>query len=239
MLTKNKIKFARSLRSKKERYSHNCFIIEGEKIVNEALRSQIVINEVIGLNSFAESIDNKLFTIASEKDLKNMSALKHSPGVMAIANFIDWGELNTDSGKYILLDNVNDPGNLGTIIRIADWFGFDGVICSLSTVDVYNQKVVQASMGSLFRIPVWYKDLKKVIKDSSLTTIAAVMNGEDFSDFTFPESGFLLMGSESHGISDELTLLIDNPLTIPRLGKAESLNVSVAAGILCQAFSTK
>lgn len=237
MLTKNRIKFARSLRSKKERYTHSCFIIEGEKIVGEALDSQIDIEEVIGLASIADSLDNKLFTEASKKDLDSMSSLKQSPGVLAIAKFIDWGELRLDKGKFILLDNINDPGNLGTIIRIVDWFGLDGIICSPTSVDVYNQKVVQASMGSLFRVPVWYADLKKVIQDSPLSTLAAVMNGEDFTKFPFPDSGLLLMGSESHGISDEIISLIDSPLTIPRIGNAESLNVSVAAGILCQAFS--
>jgi len=237
MLTKNRIKFARSLRSKKERYSHSCFIIEGEKIVTEALNSQIDIDEVIGLDSFANIMDEGLFTTASKKEMDSLSSLKHSPGVLAIANFIDWGEPLLDKGRFVLLDNINDPGNLGTIIRIVDWFGLDGIICSPTSVDVYNQKVVQASMGSLFRVPVWYADLEKTIKDSPLPTIAAVMEGEDFTKFSFPDSGLLLMGSESHGISDELISLVDTPLTIPRKGNAESLNVSVAAGILCQAFA--
>ncbi len=237
MLTKNKIKFVRSLRSKKERYSHNCFVIEGEKIVQEALNSNFEVDDVYALDSFDLSNDNIAMSLASKKEMDAMSGLKQAPGILAVAKFKNWGPIDLNKGKYILLDTLNDPGNLGTIIRIADWFAFDGIICSTTSVDVYNQKVVQSSMGSLFRVPVWYADLKNVIEESPLPCIAAVMKGEDFRGFSFPKSGLLLLGSESHGVSDELLSLIDSPVTIPRLGKAESLNVSVAAGILCQAFS--
>jgi TrmH family RNA methyltransferase len=237
MLTKNKIKFARSLRSKKERYAHNYFIIEGEKIVDEAINSLFEMHSIIGLKNFKDRYSGIDFHIASSQEMKTISSLKNSPGVLAIVKCKDWSNLSLAKGKYLLLDRLNDPGNLGSIIRISDWFGLDGIICSHSSVDVYNQKVVQASMGSLFRTPVWYENLDEIISKSKLPSFAAVMEGEDFSQFAFPNDGLLIMGSESHGVDENLLKIIDHSITIPRIGNAESLNVSVAAGILCQRFT--
>ena len=237
MLTKNKIKFIRSLASKKERYSQRLFIIEGEKLIGEALKSGIVIEEIIGLEDFKSNYNSDLFSMASKKEMERISLMKKAPGILALAKFMDWGELKLDRGKFIALDRINDPGNLGTIIRIADWFGIDGIICSNESVDVYNEKVVQSSMGSIVRIPLYYEDLSAILKKCSLPKLAAAMEGDDFASFSFPASGILLMGSESHGISEELLPLIDHQITINRIGSAESLNVGVAAGILCQAFT--
>ena len=237
MLTKNKIKFIRSLRNKKERYAHQNFIIEGEKLLGEAMKSGIVINEIFGIASFEKDFDPNLFHKVAEKEMDRLSSLKNSPGILAIAKYMDWGKLNLNKGKFLVLDRINDPGNLGTMIRIADWFALNGIICSSDSVDVYNEKVVQSSMGSVFRVPVYYENLIELVENCRLAKIAAVMNGEDFSSFSFPESGLLIMGSESHGISDELLSLINHPITIKRIGSAESLNVGVAAGILCQAFT--
>jgi len=239
MLTKNKIKFIRSLRNKRERYTHQNFIIEGEKLLGEAMKSGIIINEIIGLASFEKDFDPNLFYKASEKEMDRLSSLKKSPGILAVAKYMDWDRLNLDKGKYLVLDRINDPGNLGTMIRISDWFGLDGIICSSDSVDVYNEKVVQSSMGSIFRVPIYYENLDEIVKNCKLPKIAAVMNGEDFSSFSFPQSGLLIMGSESHGISDTLLSHIDFPITITKIGGAESLNVGVAAGILCQAFTSK
>jgi len=239
MLTKNKIKIIRSLANKKERYSHGRFVIEGEKIINEALTLGVAIEELIVREDLKDRIKTSKITLASKKDMDRCSALKHAPGVLAICPLIKWDPPKIASGKYIMLDGVNDPGNLGTIIRIADWFGLDGIICSKETVDVYNQKVVQASMGSVFRIPVWYRDLKEFISTNKASTalIAADIDGDNCNDFSFPDNGILLLGSESHGISDQLLTLVDHKLTIPKVGEAESLNVSVAAGIICARFA--
>lgn len=237
MLTKNIIKFTRSLANKKERYSQSLFIIEGVKIVREAIELGLPIDSIYASSNQLNKIDSELVTEASSKDMERCTSLKKAPGILAILPFLEKPKLDLNKGKYILLDRINDPGNLGTIIRIADWFGLDAIICSEDSVDVYNQKVVQSSMGSIFRIPVYYEDLEKVIKDNSLPVIAADMNGDDFSTFKYPSSSLLLMGSESHGISDELLALVDHKITIPRIGEAESLNVSVATGILCQAFA--
>lgn len=237
MLTKNKIKFIRSLANKKERYSQQQFIVEGEKIVSEALKLRIPIDELIIEEDFSNKFSENGPVIASKKDMERCSSLKQAPGVLAILPFLPQPDLDLSNGKFILLDRVNDPGNLGAIIRVADWFAFDGIICSDNSVDVYNQKVVQASMGSVFRVPVWYKDLKQIIKDSDMDVIAADLKGEVIDDFVFPKNGMLLMGSESHGIDEELISLVNTKITIPKLGDAESLNLSIATGIICEKFS--
>lgn len=234
MLTKNKIKFIRSLASKRERYSHRNFIIEGEKGIEEALNSDFEIEEIFGLESYENSYAIDLFTKAKKNELERMSSLSTAPGVIALMRFKDWGSFEPTKGKFIMLDSLNDPGNLGTIIRIADWYGIDGIICSKDSVDVYNSKVVQSSMGSVLRIPVWYEDLKEILKTSSLDNYGALMEGKDFKKVKFAENSILILGSESHGISEELIPFVKNQITIPRKGRAESLNVSVAAGILCQ-----
>lgn len=237
MLTKNIIKFIRSLSNKRERYTQSLFIIEGEKIVLEALEIGVAIKSIYASPEWINKIESNRIEEASSKDMERCTSLSKSPGILAVLPFLEKPELDVNKGKYILLDRINDPGNLGTIIRIADWFGLDGIICSEGSVDVYNQKVVQSSMGSIFRMPVWYENLEAIMEKSSLSVIAADMNGEDFSSFKFPSSGLLLMGSESHGISDNLLNRVDQRITIPRIGKAESLNLSVATGIICQAFS--
>lgn len=237
MLTKNKIKFIRSLANKKERYSHQQFIIEGEKIVNEALNIGIPIDELIIEENYRSQFLSTELTIASKKDMERCSSMKQAPGVLAVLPFLSHPKNDFNKGKYILLDRINDPGNLGSIIRIADWFSIDGIICSNDSVDVYNPKVVQASMGSILRVPVWYNDLSQVIANSELKVIAADLEGEDVNSFVFPQNAMLLMGSESHGINDELLALIDYRVTIPKKGLAESLNLSVATGILCEKFS--
>jgi TrmH family RNA methyltransferase len=237
MLTKNKIKIIRSLANKKERYAQQLFIIEGEKIVQEAIEMEVPISEIVSLADQKEKIQFPHLSIASKQDMERCSALKQSPGVLALVPFLTWKDPDLSSGKYIVLDGIKDPGNLGTIIRIADWFEIDGIFCSNDSVDVYNQKVVQASMGSIFRIPVWYRDLPAFLSTCKLTKMAADMEGEDFASYDFPKNGLIVMGSESHGISDRVKSLTNASITIQRKGKAESLNVSVAAGIICERFS--
>ena len=174
--------------------------------------------EIIGLGSFENNFKSNLFSAASKKEMERITLMKKAPGILALAKFMDWGKLNLEKGKYLALDRINDPGNLGTIIRIADWFGIDGIIYANEPVDVYNEKVVQSSMGSIFRIPLYYEDLNAILKNCALPKLAAAMEGDDFASFSFPESGILLMGSESHGISEELLPLIDHQITINRIG---------------------
>jgi len=176
--------------------------------------------------------------LISGKEMESISVLKTTPGILAIGDVLRWKKPNFEVGKYIFLDRINDPGNLGTIIRIADWFGFDGIVCSKGSVDIYNPKVIQASMGSIFRVPVFYEDFDLLLPQvyQKIEIIGADMKGEAIQTFKFPKNGFLLMGSESHGISKGLHQYLRHKVTIPKYGKAESLNVAVATGILANQF---
>lgn len=196
--------------------------MEGEKVVEELIASNFRVQSVYSTVPFSSA------ELISEKELRKLSALKNPNKVIAVAQTMSYDvEHGTSS---ILLDGVSDPGNLGTLIRIADWFGVTQIICSSSVADCYNPKVVQAAMGSLFRIKVIYTDLVEFVSESVLPTYSAVMDGEGPDTVSGPFN--LIMGSESHGIRDELVQLSDQSITIPRTGAAESLNVSVAAGIL-------
>jgi TrmH family RNA methyltransferase len=221
MLSNSQIKKIRSLQQKKFRKEHGEFVVEGEKIVHELMQSEY---EVVGHYSTIEGDDSELI---SNKELDRITGLKKGNRSIAVAKM---KETFAQEVSSILLDGVNDPGNLGTIIRIADWYGIKQVICSLDTADCYNSKVVQSTMGSLFRINVVYTDLKKYISDSKFETYAAVMDGENVNKI---EGAFnLLMGSESHGIREGLDQDAAKRVTIARKGRAESLNVGVATGIL-------
>ncbi len=238
MITKNRIKFIRSLHRKKERIQHQMFIVEGEKPVQEILLSGIPVDSIY----FTENIFSKQPEIKGElissKDMSSVSAMKTPPGILAVCDYLQWKKPDFKTGKYILLDRINDPGNLGTIVRIADWFGIDAIVCSTESVDIYNPKTIQASMGSLFKIPVFYLDLGKFISelDKNIIVIGADMFGSSLKEFNFPDNGFLLMGSESHGIDPKLDSVITHKVAIQKSGSAESLNVAVATGILVNKF---
>lgn len=236
MISKADIKYIRSLRQKKYRQKHEAFVVEGEKMVAELMASnlELIKGFSVGIHPHFQSI--------SERELESISQLSTPNQLLAVAR-IPQVELDWDKFKnklVIALDGVKDPGNLGTIIRIADWFGVEDLICSVDTVDAYNSKVVQASMGSIFRVRLHYLSLNQFVKDyeqqfSSQPMYAANMQGENAFETTL-KNGLLIMGSESHGLSAEV-LQKTTSITIPRYGSAESLNVAVATGILCAQFS--
>lgn len=238
MITKNRIKFIRSLHRKKERIQHQMFIVEGEKPVKEFLQSGLPIDSIYYTDVQYSKIPEMQGELISSKDMSLVSTMKSPPGIVALCDYLKWKNPNFNSGKYILLDRINDPGNLGTIVRIADWFGIDAIVCSADSVDIYNSKTIQASMGSLFKIPVFYVDLYKFISelDKKITVIGADTVGTSLGEFIFPENGLLLMGSESHGIDPKIDSIITHKVTIPKSGNAESLNVAVATGILVNKF---
>ena len=222
MLSNSIIKKIRSLQQKKARKEHGEFIVEGEKAVEELLASAFRVKSIYSTVPFSSA------ELISEKELQRLSALKSPNKVIAVAQTMSYeAEHGTSS---ILLDGVNDPGNLGTLVRIADWFGVTQLVCSSSVADCYNPKVVQAAMGSLFRVKVIYADLVQFVSESDLPPYSAVMDGEKPDTVSGPFN--LIMGSESHGVRNELVQLSDQRITIPGTGAAESLNVSVAAGIL-------
>ena len=222
MLSNSHIKKIRSLHSKKFRKQHGQFIVEGEKVVAELLNSDF---SVVSVYSTMPMDSAELIT---QKELEKISVLKSPNKIVAIAETQSFDSVHGTSA--ILLDGVNDPGNLGAIIRIADWFGVSQLICSSNVADCYNPKVVQSAMGSLFRVKVVYTDLIEYVSVSKIPTYCAVMDGESPSAAQGPFN--LVLGSESHGIRSELLDLSQHKITIPGKGETESLNVSVAAGIL-------
>jgi len=238
MITKNRIKFLRSLHRKKERIQHQMFIIEGEKPVQELLLSGKPIDSIYYTDILNKKYPEIKGELVSSQDMSLVSAMKSPPGILAVCDYFKWNNPDFNRGKYILLDRINDPGNLGTIVRIADWFEIDAIICSKDSVDMYNPKTIQASMGSVFRIPVFYSNLDIFILNlsKSAVIIGADIVGTSIQEFNFPKDGFLLMGSESHGIDPKLESIITHKVTIPKMGNAESLNVAVATGILVNKF---
>ena len=225
------------------------FIAEGSINVIDFIKSGI---NVIGLfatdkwmQTNKQNIANKNLTLVSTKELKKISALSSPSEVLAILSLPITNEVNNISieNLTLALDSISDPGNLGTIIRTADWFGIKQIFCSSNTVDAYNPKVVQATMGSLARVEVIHTDLKKLFtnKPKNLPIFGAVLNGEPITKFKPQENGIILIGSEAHGISNELLPYITQKITIPSVNQnlsnnLESLNASVANAIICYAL---
>lgn len=177
----------------------------------------------------------KLFEV-NNAELDKISTLQTPQGILALVNIPSAQKIDTNRlrNKFsLVLDDVQDPGNLGTIIRTADWFGIDDIICSEQTVEAYNPKTVQATMGSLARMNIFYTNLKSFIEETKLPLYGALLNGNSVYDTNWGNEGLILLGNEGHGISKELINMITSPITIPRIGKAESLNVAVSAAIIC------
>jgi TrmH family RNA methyltransferase len=234
MLTKNQIKLIRSLSLKKNRQKHGLFIVEGEKLVNEVLSSDW---EVEGIYATKEWLGENA-TIISNNDLSRISSLKTPNKVVAVVK-IKKGSLDITSNTVLALDGVKDPGNLGTIIRLADWFGVEDIICSDDCVDYLNPKVVQSSMGSFTRVNLHYTSLLDAFKKySDYKLFMTVLNGTPLSEMTNADKKIVVMGSESKGISNKILELTSDKITIPKSksSKAESLNVSVAAAIILSAI---
>ena len=235
-LSKNYIKLITSLSQKKYRQKHKLFVVEGVKVVHEFLNSSYELEIVFSTDTDFSSTDK--FIEVTDQELKKISSLKNPNKVLAIFKIPN--QINPIMGGLILaLDSINDPGNLGTIIRLCDWFGIEQLVCSNETVDCFNSKVVQASMGSLTRVAVSYLDLKKYLQNASVPIFVADMDGLDVYKTKLPDSAVLVLGNEANGISDEIKQLVTTKITIPRYGafqQTESLNVATASAILLSEF---
>lgn len=228
-LSKNKIKWIRSLRLKKNRDAEGLFVVEGTKMVQEILtyRNATVKCIITTEATFPESHETYLTDAAT---MKVLSGLNTPSSLLAI---VEKPQFPLEpSGWTLALDGIQDPGNMGTIIRTADWFGISEIVCSVNTVDCFNPKVVQSTMGSIFRVRVRYENLTEYFQKEARPVYGALLEGKNMYDFQNPEEGVLLMGNEGKGISDALLETISHPIHIPGKGGAESLNVSVATGIL-------
>ena len=235
-LSKNHIKLITSLSQKKYRQKHKLFVVEGVKVVQEFLNSSYEL-DIVFSSDINFSSTNKFIKV-TDQELKKISSLKNPNKVLAIFKIPNQINPIID-GLILALDSINDPGNLGTIIRLCDWFGIEQLVCSNETVDCFNSKVVQASMGSLTRVAVSYLDLKKYLQNASVPIFVADMDGLDVYKTKLPDSALLVLGNEANGISDEIKQLVTTKITIPRYGafqQTESLNVATASAILLSEF---
>jgi len=238
MVSKNQIKLISSLQQKKQRIAHQLFIAEGIKGVQELLDASFELDHLYTTQNDFEMVSNNQKTVVSDADLKKISALATPNTCLAVFKMPKEKKIEA-SGLILVLDSVRDPGNLGTIMRLCDWFGIQQLICSKETVDIYNPKVVQATMGSIARVNVSYVDLNDFLTTTSLPVFGTFMNGDNIYKTALPQEGIIVMGNEANGISPELEKIIKNRLTIPRFGtiqKTESLNVATATAIVLSEF---
>ncbi len=239
MITKNQIKYIKGLSLKKNRIKEQCFVVEGEKCLAELLNSSFEIVELFALKDWID--ENKVIfdkiQAVSFKGLERISNLKSPNKVLAVVKLKKQEILQQESVVTLVLDDINDPGNLGTIIRMCDWFGVKQIICSENTVDIYNPKVVQSTMGSLFRIHIIYANLSTYLAKVTTPIYGAYMDGKNVKDIKINQKVHLVMGNEANGISEKIEKYISKKVVIKNIGgNTESLNVAVATSILLHEF---
>ncbi|MDI9309525.1 MAG: RNA methyltransferase [Limnohabitans sp.] len=238
MVSKNQIKLITSLTQKKFRKEHNLFIAEGIKVIQELLDASYELVDLFYINDTFPSVEDSKKTQISGQELKKISSLTSPNNSLAIFK-IPLLRTPKKEGLIIALDDIRDPGNLGTIIRLCDWFGINQLICSEETVDAYNPKVVQATMGSLSRVNINYVDLKKFISNSKIPVFGTFMEGDNIYKNCLPNEGIIVLGNEANGISKEVENLVTQKISIPRFGDTqatESLNVATATAIILSEF---
>ncbi|MFT4153098.1 RNA methyltransferase [Parafilimonas sp.] len=241
MLSRNEVKYIQSLGHKKNRDAEGCFVAEGVKIVGELIQAGFVTKKIYALPDWAaanKNIDNMIEV--DEAGLKRVSNLETPNKVVAVVEKKKLPKNPVFENKITLvLDGIQDPGNLGTIIRTADWFGIESIIASFDTADVYNAKVVQSTMGSIARVNVIYTDLHKFLSASKMPVYGAMLNGEDISAIKKMNECFVVIGNEGKGIREDIQFFIQKKISIPKIGDAESLNAAVAAGIVLYCLRCK
>ncbi len=253
MLGKNKIKLIKSLEYKKFRTENNLFVAEGEKLIMALLDSAIEIEELVGTADFLAGKQGLLrgvkeITEAGDKEMDSASFLKSTPPCLAICRIPEYpATLVSPSGGLVLcLDGIQDPGNLGTIVRLAEWFGIADIVCSEDTADLYSPKAVQATMGALAGVRVHYRSLERFLEESAgqeIPVFGTFMNGEPVYTTPLPSYGIIVAGSEGNGIRPELLPFVSQRITIPEFSdgrkRSESLNVSVAMAIVLSEFKRR
>lgn len=233
MVVKSQIKLIRSLHQKKYRNQHGLFFVEGKKTVQELLDSDFrphsIYSTDVSIFDISEHISKKI----TSAELKQISALKNPNGVLGVFHMPETQKVDFNDW-IVVLDDVQDPGNLGTIIRLCDWFGIRNLVCSKNTVDCYNPKVLQATMGSISRVSISYLDIAVFLKESKIPSYGAFMDGTSIYEHSFPDQGILILGNEGNGISEVVGALVSKKITIPQYGNrtTESLNVGTAAAVL-------
>ncbi|MFS4469556.1 TrmH family RNA methyltransferase [Maribacter sp. 2210JD10-5] len=233
MVVKSELKLIKSLQQKKCRKEHGMFVMEGKKAVSEVLLSSLKVYALFVTkgNEILESGVKPI--LVTEKELQQMSGLKNPNGVLGVFHIPEALPIK-GNGWILMLDGIQDPGNMGTIIRLCDWFGITNVVCSKETVDCYNPKVLQATMGAITRINILYEDLDVFLESTTLPVYGTFMGGASVYGQEFPQKGILIMGNEGQGISERIHHLCQHKIGIPQFGKmtGESLNVATATAIL-------
>jgi len=234
MLSKNQQKIIQKLQQKKYRNELGLFVVEGKKGILEFVQAGFKVEAIFATSLFSEQLNKLPLTLISKEELSKISTLKNPDEGVAIFHQPKRKGI-LQEGIILALDNIQDPGNLGTLIRLCDWFGIETLLCSEQTVDCYNPKVVQASMGSLSRVEVHYLPLEGFLATCALPVYVATLEGENLYTTTFPEDCVIVLGNEANGVSPEVTALANGAITIPRFGRrqqAESLNVAMAGAII-------
>ncbi len=238
MLSKNQLKFIRGLKKKKIRQTKQLFLAEGIKVVEELINSSFVMHQIYATESYSNSYNVAEIQTISDKELQMISEFSSPNQIVGVFEIPKPLKINKQ-GITVVLDEINDPGNLGTIIRLCDWFGVSQLVCSENTVDCYNQKVVQASMGSLTRVAINYTDIGVYLEDESRTIYGTFLNGENIYTSQLEENAIIVFGNEANGISIDIEKLIDEKITIPQFGEhhdTESLNVAMSTAIFLSEF---
>ena len=238
MVSKNQIKLITGLHQKKFRQSQELFFAEGIKVIRELLQSDFELEHLYETESLFPEVSMAQKSTISESELKKISALTTPNNCLAVFKIPIQKPL-VESGLIVALDAIRDPGNLGTIMRLCDWFGVEQLVCSFETVDVYNPKVIQATMGSISRVAVHYIDLQSFLEKTKLPVFGTFMDGKNIYTEKLPNEGIIVMGNEANGISSGVEKIAANRISIPRFGKlkqTESLNVATATAIILSEF---
>jgi len=243
-MTKNQQKLIKSLREKKNRTELGLFLVEGSKNVLELLNTDFEIENLFITEDFFKKnefiLKDQKFEPSTQAELEKNGSLESNDSAIAIVKQKENSSFKIEDNEIILaLDEVKDPGNLGTIIRIADWYGIKKIVASKETADFYNSKVISATKGSFARVQIFYTDLVEFLSSQKTQILGAYLDGENVHKTDFPTSGILVMGNESKGISENIEKLVTKKITIPSFGKAESLNVAIATAIILDNWRKK
>ncbi|PTD14525.1 TrmH family RNA methyltransferase [Flavobacterium columnare] len=238
MLSKNQIKLVSSLHQKKYRKEYGLFLAEGVKVIRELLASKFELEHLYMVEELFDDLPAKFKTLVSTVELNRMSALTTANNCLALFR-IPKERVLKEEGLIVALDDVRDPGNLGTIIRLCDWFGVSQIVCTKETVDLYNPKVIQATMGSVSRVDVHYVDLEVFLNSTKLPIYGTFMDGNNIYKEELSNQGILILGNEANGISEKIENKVAHKIAIPQFGdlqKTESLNVATATAIVLSEF---
>lgn len=238
MVSKNQIKLITALHQKKYRQINKMFFAEGVKVIQELLHAEFVLEHLYQTELMFDNVPQNKRSLISEADLKKVSALATPNNCIAVFHIPEQQPVKT-SGLILALDDIRDPGNFGTILRLCDWFGIEQVLCSKETVDLFNPKVVQATMGSLSRVNVSYLEIAEFIGQAAMPVFGTFMDGNNIYEQDLPPKGIIVMGNEANGISAKIENSVSLKLSIPRFGKlrqTESLNVATATAIVLSEF---